>query len=74
MKPTTIQNDSLYFTDNGAIYCGAHLGTTARYTGRDLSGQPIERVTPDDVRQAQTSGFALKCETCERAASLLVTA
>lgn len=36
----------LYLTDNGAVYCGSHCGFTARYTGRDVSGQPVEPLTP----------------------------
>ena len=41
---------ALYMGDNGATYCGAHLGATATYSGRDLSGQPIVRVTEAMVR------------------------
>lgn len=53
-KPT------LWYTDNGAVYCTDHLGMTARYTGRDISGQRIERVKAKD---AET--HSIKCETCE---------
>jgi hypothetical protein len=59
---------SIYLTDNGAAYCGAHLGVTARMTGRDLSGQRIYLVTPEDVREAGP----IACETCGRKASALV--
>jgi len=44
--------NALYFTDNGAMYCGEHLGYTAQMTGRDISGQRIVKVTPEDVQDA----------------------
>lgn len=71
----TINDATLYITDNGAVYCGAHLGATARYTGRDISGQPIEPITPEVVREARdVMGVEFCCEQCGRKASLLVTA
>lgn len=68
-------NDStVYLTDNGATYCGAHLGHTAKTTGRDLSGQPIQPVTPDMARDMADQGFPIRCETCGKGASILHTA
>jgi hypothetical protein len=64
-----IREDSVYLTDNGAAYCGAHLGVTARMTGRDLSGRTIMRVTPRVREQALAEfGFAVKCDQCGREA------
>ena len=63
-NPTTI-----FLVDNGACYCGEHLGSSARFTGCDISGQPIYRVTPDDVREC--GGDVLQCESCGRKASAL---
>ena len=55
----------LYITDNGAIYCGTHLGASASYTGRDISGQPIERVSDEIARQWKLDvGVEIECETC----------
>ncbi len=54
----------LFFTDNGCVLCAAHLGASARYTGRDLSGQRIERVTAQDHADAEAMGLRLACETC----------
>jgi hypothetical protein len=71
----TINDATIYLTDNGAALCGAHLGTTARYTGRDISGQPIEPVGPEEARYfVETLGGPICCERCGLAASLLVTA
>ena len=47
--------------DNGACYCGDHLGYSAKTTGRDISGQKIHIVP----------GYAIKihnlrCEKCPR--------
>lgn len=57
----------IYLTDNGRALCGEHLGASARFTGRDISGQEIYRVTPADVRE----WGPVCCETCGRAASAL---
>lgn len=71
-----INDATVYLTDNGAAYCGAHLGATARSTGRDISGQPIMPVTPDVLREAQTilPGYVPKCETCGKEPSRLYAA
>jgi len=63
--------DSVYLTDNGAAYCGAHLGMTAQITGRDISGQPIYKIKPEDVKDI---GFPIACETCGKKPSALHTA
>ena len=70
-----ISDDAIYLGDNGRCYCGEHLGYTAKMTGRDLSGQAIYKVTPEDAREAQKMGATLTCEQprCGRSASLLVT-
>ena len=65
--------DTLFLTDNGACYCGEHLGSSARFTGRDISGQEIFQVTPEIARQSiDEYGMALACENCGKGASLLV--
>lgn len=63
-----IDNDSLYFCDNGALYCGLHLGSSARATLRDISGQTIERVTAETIRCATDEGMTLACEQCGKVA------
>ena len=67
----TISDATIYLCDNGMALCGAHLGTTARYTGRDLSGQPIEPVTPEVAREARNMGWDVQCEQCGRTPSRL---
>lgn len=61
----------LYFTDNGALNCEDHLGTCAKYTGRDLSGQKIRRVNAEAVQHFANEGLIPKCETCGCEASLV---
>lgn len=68
-----IHDNMLYLTDNGAALCGEHLGASARYTGCDISGQPIESVTPEVAREAQAMGWTIECECCGKKASLLIT-
>jgi hypothetical protein len=60
-----IQDTMIYLTDNGRALCGAHLGVTARATGRDISGQEILPVTPEMVAEFG----AVRCEHCGRPAS-----
>ena len=66
-----ISESTIYLTDNGAALCGAHLGASARTTGRDISGQPIEPVTPEVAREAQGMGYEVQCERCGKRPSLL---
>jgi len=61
--------DSIYLTDNGAAYCGEHLGSSARTTGRDISGQRIVVITEADKDwwvKHNTRGNAPFCETCKK--------
>ena len=70
MKPNktprrVVSDDALYFTDNGRIVCGAHCGMSAAYTGRDISGQKIERVTPETAASWLAEvGEPIACEDC----------
>lgn len=60
-----ISDDALYFCDNGMVLCGAHLGSSARHTGRDISGQRIARVTAvDDAAFFADVGELCGCEMC----------
>jgi hypothetical protein len=63
---------ALYLGDNGRCYCGEHSGTTALYTGRDISGQRVLEVTPEVAAESVAMGCAIECERCGRVASLLV--
>lgn len=67
-----ISESAIYFTDNGAAYCGKHLGYTAKTTGRDLSGQPIQMVRPEDAAEAARDGWTIKCEQCGKQASRFI--
>jgi hypothetical protein len=62
-----ISDTMVYLTDNGAALCGQHLGMTARFTGRDISGQPILPLTPE-ILLAEFGGTGVEpaCETCGR--------
>lgn len=59
----------IYLTDNGRALCRDHLGASARMTGRDLSGQRILALTPEDIDYCiQIEGWHPSCETCHIAA------
>ena len=61
-----LQEQKLYLGDGGRAFCGRldHAGMTAHFTGRDLSGQSVHRVTEADQREARRMGVTLECETC----------
>ena len=59
--------NALFFTDNGRVLCYKHLGAAAKYTGRDISGQAIERVTEEHMDEADALGHTLSCEDCDAA-------
>ena len=63
---SVLHAEALYLGDNGRCFCGRlhHAGMTAHFTGRDLSGQAIERVTEAHQREARRMGVTLACETC----------
>ena len=70
-EPRSVLRDGwLYIGDNGRMLCGRHSGMSARYTGRDISGQKVARVKAEEVAAycAETgedpSIFA--CEDCGR--------
>lgn len=67
-----VRMDAVYLTDNGAVYCGRHLGHTAQTTGRDISGQPIMEVTPEIAKAATADGFPIQCEKCGRMAVAVI--
>jgi len=63
----------IYLTDNGRALCTDHLGVSARMTGRDISGQPILALSPEDVRYSiEAEGWHPACESCGALASLVV--
>jgi hypothetical protein len=57
-----LKDDALYFGDNGVVYCGKHHGSSARFSGRDISGQRVALVTDKDHEFARTEGFRIRCE------------
>jgi hypothetical protein len=60
-----VSDNALYFTDNGRVVCGRHCGTSAAFTGRDISGQKIERVTKQAAAAwLAEAGEPIVCEDC----------
>lgn len=60
-----LQEDALYSGDSGRIFCGRHAGASARYSGRDLSGQRVHRITARDRQAWELEiGSAISCEDC----------
>lgn len=65
-KPV-LRSDRLYLGDNGRAFCGALrcAGMSSHFTGRDLSGQKVYKVTREDLAafKAET-GHMIRCESC----------
>jgi hypothetical protein len=68
---------TIYLGDNGRCFCGGNngrcAGSSAYFTGRDLSGQRVEAVSPEDDDVAfREYGVRLKCEGCSKGVSRIV--
>lgn len=68
-KPV-LRPDALYMGDNGRMFCGRHAGCSALYTGRDISGQPVLRLSAADQETLRADladiipASAPLCEEC----------
>jgi hypothetical protein len=62
MRPR-LREGALYWADNGRVICAKCAGQSALYTGRDLSGQKLARITVEDVRSWPDDLGALQCES-----------
>ncbi len=67
-RPTTdprpiLKEGAVYWADGGRRICRACAGMSALYTGRDISGQRVERVTLADVREWPADLGPLCCES-----------
>ena len=60
MRPL-LREGALYWADNGRVICAKCAGQSALYTGRDISGQKVERITVDDVRAWPDDLGVLQC-------------
>src|SRR5262245_18577949 len=59
-----LRPDAAYFADSGRAVCLRCAGMSALYTGRDISGQRVERATVEDCRVWEREiGRALSCES-----------
>jgi len=56
-----LREGALYWADNGRVICARCAGQSALYTGRDISGQRVERVTLEDVRAWPDDLGSLRC-------------
>lgn len=64
LEGSILTSSALYFTDNGAVYHGRCCGVSAQMTGRDISGQEVQRVSAADREWAAKEGWTIDCETC----------
>lgn len=60
-KPV-LEDDELYIGDNGRVLHGKCSGASARFSGRDISGQRVQKVGPSNPRSL---GYFLTCEVCD---------
>ena len=68
MPQPKLKADALYLGDNGRVFCGALrcAGMTAHFTGHDLSGHRVSRITARITRAWLAEiGHAPECEGCK---------
>jgi len=56
-----LREGALYWADNGRVICAKCAGASALYTGRDLSGQKVERISVAEVREWPDDLGILRC-------------
>lgn len=63
---SALVDGQLYLGDNGRVFCGRLqcAGLTARTTGRDLSGQPVEYLSIASAVYLEQNGVKPECESC----------
>lgn len=67
-----MKDNTIYFADNGRRICSKCAGYSARTSGLDISGAPIEQASVEDVRHwYETFGEALACECGKTQVTLL---
>jgi hypothetical protein len=65
MPKPVLKDRALYLGDNGRCLCGRCSGMSARFTGRDISGQKVTRVTAALAMEYRALGDGdLGCECC----------
>jgi hypothetical protein len=57
-----LRDGAVYWADNGRRICARCAGASALYTGRDISGQKVERITIDDVQAWPDDLGPMRCE------------
>jgi hypothetical protein len=58
-----LKDGAVYFADNGRRICRCCAGMSALYTGRDISGQKVERIDAATVRWwHEETGKPMVCE------------
>lgn len=57
-----LKEGAIYFSDNGRTICHKCAGMSALYTGRDISGQKVERLTSVDVAWLVQEEIPASCE------------
>ena len=70
-----LNSKALYLGDNGRCFCGALAcaGMTAHYSGRDLSGQRVYKLTARDAAAPGLEAPGFRCEQCGVTLVSLVT-
>ena len=59
-RPVLVEG-ALHWADNGRVICAKCAGQSALYTGRDISGQQVERITVAEVRAWPDDLGILRC-------------
>ena len=52
---------AVYLGDNGMAICSCCAGYSAKYSGRDIGGQSVSKVTADDLLEFGAESMSCEC-------------
>lgn len=69
---SVLKEGVIYYSDNGRMICVHCAGMSAKYTGRDISGQKVTAATREDAMWwEKETGKLMSCESgCTTYASM----
>lgn len=58
---SVLQDGVVYLGDNGQAICSCCAGYSAKFSGRDISGQAVLKVTANDLLEVGAESMSCEC-------------